>query len=543
MSVDGVVEFRPGAAQPDFRGASVMPTSHAARRFRRPRRLAIAAVTAALLAATSPGLAASAAEPPSTGELRVQAGVLLDRLEAIEAELATADVAQTKALTAELDALLVTLTEAVRLRANDVAETTLRQFALVRSSALPRFDIPKVVRVAADPEDLAELDPDDSRSWDNVREARTDAVRARRAAADPRPNDLSAAIASATPGTIILLEPGRHTLVDVGRFQMGLAGDIAIIGLGAGRDACTIHMDRSGELSTMDRLLIRGVTIDSDSTPLVDFRGGGQLVLSEVALSGYNSGAGGSNGVFLSGPATLILDRVLMNGRPGRASTSSMLGNALDVRGGVLVHARQSRFLDNDELGRFSGVTVFDRCIGLSDGRGRRIIGIASEYADGVMAARASNMPMRPRGAAPIDTLTASADDAVVIRIAAGMAPDDRSRVPDRDDDAETTPEAARALVAQLSLATRPVFWISLLADPRPEVRTLAAERVRALLAPAGLPAAHLVIPEAAGLDAITVETQFPGLIVHARVRDWWEKNANAVVWSEAAGAFDRRTP
>jgi hypothetical protein len=160
-----------------------------------------------------------------------------------------------------------------------------------------------------------------------------------------------------SPGSLVVLQEGAHEFLSV--IRAGIGGhDLAFVG--AGSDATTLRFSRHGNLSSGLRFRFENLAMDCQNSPCVYFRSGGTLHLKNVVLTNYNSGAGGSNGIYAVNSTILIEDSVF-DGMPGRAAKSENGGDAFDLRGANRLFVRNTIFKNNSEILR-SVPAVFDRC-------------------------------------------------------------------------------------------------------------------------------------------------------------------------------------
>ena len=173
-------------------------------------------------------------------------------------------------------------------------------------------------------------------------------------------DDLLALAATVSPGTTLVLLPGRHAL---GSRQSALTSaaleNMWLIGCGPDLTTLSAYTDHAVSLR------LEGMTIECDNNPFCDLREGGSLHLRNCRVGGYNSGAGGSDAIFGVG-AVLLIEGCEFDGRNGNASASIMRGNAFDLRGENHIFIRNTRFINNQEIFR-TAEGVMDGCSHTSD--------------------------------------------------------------------------------------------------------------------------------------------------------------------------------
>jgi|GEM_PF-4191281 len=262
---------------------------------------------------------------------------------------------------------------------------------------------------------------------------------------------LQAAFAHVVAGDAIYLE-GKHDFPDLRGNQLTLPGDLAIIGEGMGKTELTFG--RQNSITQAKRWLLKGLKIDCANNPFVDLRGNDALELVDCHVHNYNSGAGGSNGIFGSGSVLFLQDTVFEGS--GRLGPSG--GDAFDLRGNNVLVARRVEFLNNDEVVRASFPCLFDRCV--SKGKDNSV----TLYPGGVCLVRGQTLKART----PLSKLETTLDDTNVVQIVLGK----QGKL-----DART-----ERMVKVLALERNPRYWIGLLRHPSEDIRKTAAERVRKLL-------------------------------------------------------------
>lgn len=552
--------------------STAAPSVRTRDRRRRPGvRLALAAAMVAGITAFAPrpATAASVAQTDSSArgaDPSSAADALLRRLAEIEVELARADVVEARSLQAEASALVEALSAAVETRLKAVQSKTgsVRHHALARSAALPTLADPLIVVAAADlvgPPRVEKLDrrgAPDGRDRGAARRERREAVTASRDRAraerrrqgidESEVSDLSTLLMAATPGTVILLEPGHHTIDARLRARSTVLSSIALIG--PGPDRCTIHV--SEVIPSPAGMLIEGVRLDLDDDEFISAGTGGRFVLRDVEIEGFNSGAGGSNAIFATGPSMFVLERVGFDGEPGRQQDGQSYGDALDVRGDVLVHMRHVRFKNVEEIGRFDALGSIDRCVAIAPpparppggggGVARTFSTTAYVQGNGEVRTRSSAVPVAGFNfTAAATPFLMTVDDPEVIRVAAGGEAGDTGLVAAAKGDvpAVDTARAAQdagALVDAMGLRERPAYWIALLDDPRDDVRAIAARQLDALLGAVGFNAA-MIAPPADGLAA-EVERRSPGFLARLTAHAWWRSVRPGVEFDPARGTF-----
>jgi hypothetical protein len=278
------------------------------------------------------------------------------------------------------------------------------------------------------------------------------------------PYSLANVAARAGPGATIVLLPGKHDLGGArsGRGRMGLR-DVWLVGAGA--ETTQLSM----ELDVADRVRIDGVTVVCNDNPVLDIRDGGSLWLRGCKVTGYNSGAGGENAIFGSGLVLLVEDSEV-EGKTGRAS-GSRLGRAFDLRGENRVFLRGDRFVDNEEVFR-NASGVFDHCTVTSEQPMSFTLPGASS---GGLWVRSTNFPQTRMGMSqwgnPGTGFMEALDDLEPLKRLSGGAGADA-----------WTDVVTKQLARRTDL--KKGVWTRLLLHPLPEVRGLAAARLK-LAAPA----------------------------------------------------------
>ena len=168
--------------------------------------------------------------------------------------------------------------------------------------------------------------------------------------------DLASARENLRPGDLVLLAEGTFSLDNPGQRQPTHWADIAIVGAGADKTTLT------GQIESAVRLRIEGARVECGDDEFVDLRKGSSLHLRDCYITGYNSGAGGSNAICGNG-SVILVERCTFEGMTGYAARAgSNGGNAFDLRGFNLLYVRQSHFIDNQEIIRATFPCVFDGC-------------------------------------------------------------------------------------------------------------------------------------------------------------------------------------
>jgi hypothetical protein len=268
-------------------------------------------------------------------------------------------------------------------------------------------------------------------------------------------DDLMSLVASASPGTTVVLLPGRHHL---GAYQDSgstpVLDNLWLVGCGPGVTTLSAHIEKANSLR------IEGVTIQCGDNELCQLRNGGSLQLRNCRVGGYNSGAGGSNAIFGAG-TVLLIEECEFEGKTGRAS-ATMRGNPFDLREENHVFIRNTHFIDNQHIFR-SAEGVVDGCTFTSDmpnfafPPSGEALCIRNSPFVGPRAASGSGIP-----------ITECLDDFDILAQIARDVP------PDRAFTDPSAREAARTLDTGKS-----AFWRRLLVHPDARVRTLAQSAAR----------------------------------------------------------------
>ena len=157
------------------------------------------------------------------------------------------------------------------------------------------------------------------------------------------------------PGDVVLLGAGRFRLPDQRRDRRRktpIWTDVALIGSGKDQTVLT------GRIEAAKRLRIENARLECANGPFTRLRQGGSILLRDCTLTGYNSGAGGSNAIG-GNDVVLLADRCTFEGMPGRAVTRGSGGVAFDLRGPNFLYVRKSRFVDNSEITRATHLCIF----------------------------------------------------------------------------------------------------------------------------------------------------------------------------------------
>lgn len=259
---------------------------------------------------------------------------------------------------------------------------------------------------------------------------------------------LAEALELLQPGDLVLLGEGNHELKPP---RQRLLADLAFVGTGR----TTVL---TGEVEKASRIRFENLAIDCRDRPFLNLHGGGAVHLRRCFVANYNSGAGGSNAIFGVDVAMLI-EECEFEGNSGRAKGSSH-GDALDLRGEFVLALRRSKFIDNDEIVRATGLTVVDQCIAEGN-RGHGVL----PYAAGQTFARSCDLPFNN----PPLELPCASDDLEFVRCALGVAKD--------------IPPAVTAAVAANDATHNLRYWIALRRHPDPAIAALAAQGLARLLA------------------------------------------------------------
>ncbi|HRX87703.1 MAG TPA: hypothetical protein P5572_21970, partial [Phycisphaerae bacterium] len=313
------------------------------------------------------------------------------------------------------------------------------------------------------------------------------------------------------------IKPGDTIRLTAGTFALGPNrgrdatrwADIAIIG--AGPELTTL----TGQVESALRLRLQNLRLQCDDDEFVDLRNGGSLHLRDCVISGYNSGAGGSNAVYGSG-CIMLVERCTFEGRSGRVADRHN-GDALDLRGFCFLYVRQSQFVDNQEIIRATFPCVFDACTSRTT-EDRRSHGIMP-YPTGFVLLRDNQATLS--STQRTGQFVPATDDLEFLRLVLG-APSHAGKV-------------AQNMSERLALYRNLPYWIGLLRHENADVRSAAADQIKKLtgqvvdLAADNQPdhdaAASLNPPLAAEASA-------------TRMMQWYDAHRDTLVWDEAAGAY-----
>jgi hypothetical protein len=257
-------------------------------------------------------------------------------------------------------------------------------------------------------------------------------------------------VEDAPAGTTIVLLPGRHQLGEDRNASSSASLDNVWL-LGCGRDVTTL----SAHLGKAIASRIEGVSLDCEDAPFALLIDGGSLHVRDCRVSGYNSGAGGSNAVFGVG-TVLLVESCEFEGKSGRAG-ATMRGNAFDLRGDNHIFLRNTRFTDNQEIFR-SADGVLDGCTIVSDQPDQ-----ASPPSGSALFVRNSTFTGSRAATGSRIAFTEALDDPGILDLLASGASPRRAFVD------PTAQEAARALGAG-----NQAFWQRLLIHPDAHVRAIA---------------------------------------------------------------------
>lgn len=327
--------------------------------------------------------------------------------------------------------------------------------------------------------------------------------------------DVQAAAGKIQPGDLVLIGPGAFQMPDSGAFAVGL-DDIAFVGQGATRT--TLSVSNRAEIRAAKRLRLDSMRIECGDNSLCDLRSSDALHLRDCLITGYNSGAGGSNALFATNSVVLI-ERCAFEGLSGRAARpGSRGGTALDMRSDNWLYVRETRFIDNEEILRATFPCCFDRCVMMNTG-GQGGQGVMP-YSSGLIVLRESPI-VRGQTTAPVK-FTLTTDDVEVIRHAIG--------------ESTLTDARGKLLVESLQLKRRLPYWIGLLRHDDPEIRALAAAHLSKLI---NMPVSASPVETKdddgtlhEGGSALKAELEFTRLI------SWYEQNNDALKWDDEAGHY-----
>src|SRR5262245_12013512 len=322
--------------------------------------------------------------------------------------------------------------------------------------------------------------------------------------------DLATASSQLKPGDLVLLGEGEFELPAASKLPPRLWSDIAIVGRSP--QLTTLRVSRAGSLEFANRLRLEQMRIDCNNECVFDLRGGGACHLRTCELFNYNSGAGGSNALFINHGVCLI-EGCFFEGRSGRASQTDG-GDAFDFRGRCALFARQSQFIDNDEIVRPFFPCVFDGCTALSNSRLT-----PATYVGATLWLRDS--PSLVTGSTALNSFAIASDDLVFVQRAAGHG--------------VQIDQPSQDLIDVLAIQRRLPYWIGLLRHDKPEIRDVAAKQLSKLIgmevsaSPARDGDAG-VLQE--GSAALAAEVEF------ARLMNWLEGNRSKLRWDGVAGAY-----
>ncbi len=330
---------------------------------------------------------------------------------------------------------------------------------------------------------------------------------------------LRGALLAAAPGDLILLDEGEYEL---GMERRGpyrdVPQDVAIVGLGPERTTLL-----GTTVGSAPRTLLEGLRIECRNSPITDFRSNGAFMLRNCRITGYNSGAGGSNALSASGGSILFIERCIFDGWPGRSTDGGRLssgGVAFDLRGDFALFVRHSQFLDNFGIVHATGPVVFDGCINLNrEGRSQGI----SPHPVGLTLVRENRVEIHNPNSAAVREFTIATDDPPFVEFVAGRA---------------AAPSAeARDLAAALQLERSLPYWIGLIRHEDASVRAIAVERVRAL---AGVTVADAE-PNAPNESLRDLGAIFRAEVEAGRLLNWWDSVRARLKWDDAAGVYRER--
>lgn len=329
--------------------------------------------------------------------------------------------------------------------------------------------------------------------------------------------NIASALPSIKPGTLVLLGNGEFNIAEFGR-RFNFA-DIAIVGQGPKVTTLTGEYGDNPEKAA--RLMIDNLRIDCKDSPIVDLRRGGFILLRDCLVENYNSGAGGSNSIFMNN-GTCLLEGCAFDGSKGRSAGRGSAGNAMDLRDDFLLYCRQCQFIENSDIVRVTApaTATFDGCTALNmtvDGYG------LTSFSNGRIIIRDSpSIIDASQGRIPVPTksMAVATDDLRLVEHAAGIRPE-------ADADME-------ALVTGLALDRRLPYWIGLLRHDDGIIRAIAAKRLGELIdEPATLPAAAVEGETLADLGVL-LECE----VECARMLAWLEMNRGQLHWDETAGRY-----
>jgi predicted Ser/Thr protein kinase len=327
--------------------------------------------------------------------------------------------------------------------------------------------------------------------------------------------DLASAQEHLRPGDLVLLDEGAYTLPPTRSNEPSHWTDIAIVG--AGQDKTTL----AGVIESAERLRVEGVRVECRDNEFVDMRGG-TLHLRDCYITGYNSGAGGSNAIY-GNETVMLVERCTFEGKTGRASGSHS-GDAFDLRGFNLLYVRQSHFLDNGEIIRATFPCVFEECTGGNSSDQYGII----PYSSGFVLFRGRQTPLRIRRSVNalvrgnVAAFSLATDDIKFLGLVLGEP---------MDVDAYT-----RRVAQELGLEHSLPYWIGLLRHEDSQVRNKAAGRVASLT---GLTVSMPETAEAASTLRSASGALFDAEREYARVMAWYEENHSSLRWNDATDSYE----
>lgn len=269
---------------------------------------------------------------------------------------------------------------------------------------------------------------------------------------------LSGAVLTPPPGALVgSIAPGTLVLLGDGEYDMSSRPeqltDVLVIGRGAEKTRLRLR------LTNPQRVRIARATVICPDDPFADVRTG-TLQLTHCTVSGYNSGAGGSNAIY-GERAVVLVESCVFDGVTGRAAGTSHRGTAFDMRGDNCVFVRDADFRENNDILR-AAVAVFDRCQ-MTAAPGARALGVTI-YSSPVFGRN---------NAAALFANTQPAPFAI--------ATDDPPYVSAARNSTHTGDPLADRSLRLLASRGDPRYWAALLRHADPQTRMLAREQLSAL--------------------------------------------------------------
>lgn len=323
------------------------------------------------------------------------------------------------------------------------------------------------------------------------------------------PNEKLTTLAEAAieiePGDLVVLGEGVFTLP-----QRVAWRDVAFVGRGAEKTKL------QGQTTDAQRVRIANVRVECRDMEFINLVGEGSIQMRDCYVTGYNSGAGGSNAVYGSS-AILLFEGCTFEGMTGRAGGAGRSGgNAFDLRGSSIVYVRNTKFVDNSEILRATNLSVFDGCESTN----------ATRWNDGITPYRSGCVLLRANkatvGKGASQFLHATDDTAVVRHL--------------QDATAHLDPKT-RVAIDALGLGTNLRYWAALLRHPDPERRQVATGRLSALLQKA-LPKTA-IDPKVAARVPKEMQQQFARELRSSILLTWLDEHKGRLKWNAVAKRYE----